>query len=160
MLMGEDAVIAIATRGAQRAAAIFDHTKPQPVPWDVDTDMTKLSSQQVGQAYQYFVGMHSYAQSELSKVDGQLTVLEFRRRITKDTILLGSTEAKSKKYNLDAKVSLDSQHLALTTQILELQTYKTALEATVNGLQNKAQCFSRELTRRESDQRVHQRSGY
>lgn len=158
-MMGDDAVLSIASRAVRRAADLFTHDKPSDLAFNPNGDMTKLAGPAVAQAFQYFTGMHAFLACELGKLDAEQTVQEFQVKIVKQRIILGSADSKSKKYNIDAHISLDEEHLRLSKNLLEKTAYRAALEATVKGLENKAACLSRELTRREYESRLNQRSG-
>lgn len=161
LLMGEDAVMAIASRGIKRAGAFYTHDRPGDVDFNVNGDMTAMASAQVSRAFQFFTGMHAFLACELGKLDAEQIVLEFQLRVIKQTIILEHADEKGKKkYDVDAKVTLNEQHLRLATALAEKGAYRAALEASTKGLENKAACLSREMTRRCEEVRLNQRAGH
>ncbi len=116
--------------------------------------MTSLSSAQVSQAFQYYTGMFCYAMSETAKVDAETVAVEFRLRVIGKTITVRHAGTKHKKYDVDAVIATDKDHVALSEKKAMLQVQRIALEATMKGLEEKAACLSRELTRRETEARI------
>jgi len=138
----------------KKANDIFVHEQPEALTFNPHQDMTSLSSAQVSQAFQFFTGMYCYAMSETAKVDAETVAVEFRMRVIAKTITVHHAGTKQKKYDVDAVIATDKQYVALSEKKAMLQVQRIALEATTKGLEEKAACLSRELTRRETESRI------
>ncbi len=151
---GEDAFTAVYAQSFKKANDIFVHEKPADLTWNPHQDMTSLSSAQVSQAFQFFTGMYCYAMSETAKVDAETVAVDFRMRVIAKTITVHHAGMKQKKYDVDAVIATDKQYVALSEKKAMLQVQRIALEATTKGLEEKAACLSRELTRRCEETRI------
>ena len=151
---GEEAFNAVYAQSFKRANDIFVHEQPDALTFNPHQDMTSLSSAQVSQAFQFFTGMYCYAMSETAKVDAETVAVEFRMRVIAKTITVHHAGTKQKKYDVDAVIATDKQYVALSEKKAMLQVQRIALEATTKGLEEKAACLSRELTRRETESRI------
>lgn len=136
------------------ADAIFKHERPGDLKFNPNADMTTLSSAQVAQAFQYYTGLHSYAICEAAKIDAMMTATDFKMRVIKKSMLARLTGGKRKKYDIEAEIETNAEYNALMEKRAELSVQRLALEATTKGLDEKAGCLSRELTRREFESRL------
>jgi hypothetical protein len=150
--MGDDAVLAIAKQAVSRTRGIYSHEKPDDLDFNPNSDVSRMSGAQIARANQYFVGMHAFMTQDIAQLDAEITALEFRRKILKETIVLQNNSGQ-KKYNVDAIVTLDGRHQKLSQRITELEIQRIAMTAAAKGLENKAAMISRDISRREVEAR-------
>jgi hypothetical protein len=151
---GDAAFQAVATQSFRTAAEIFNHEKPSTLAFNPHADMTALTGAQVAQALQFFTGMHAYAICECAKVDAEMTAVDFQLRVLRKKLTVEAMGAKRKKYDIDASIEMDTRFMELSEMRAQLGIKRAALEATSKGLEEKASCMSRELTRREGEGRL------
>ena len=152
--MGDEAFMAVATQSFKAADAIFKHEKPGDLTFNPNADMTTLTSAQVSQALQYYTGLHAFAVCETAKTDAQMTATDFRLRVLRKSLLAELASTKRKKYDIDAEIETDAEYSRLLENKAHLTVQRLALEATMKGVEEKAACLSRELTRREGESRL------
>lgn len=138
----------------EEIAAIYSAPDPKIPSFDVNGDMTGFSIVQVGQAYQYFVGLQAFLLQKLATCDSVVCALEFERRLARDRLIMAHNGG-SKKYAIDAIISQDPNYQEMSRRLLQEEATKTALTAAVKGVEARAASLSRELTRRADErQRV------
>lgn len=150
-MVGEDAQASIVAQAMVRARDLFSHDKPGALPFNPNGDSTKWSAQQVMQAYQYLTGLHSFAIVELAQLDAEIAALDFNMRIIQKRLIVEVSGSKRKKYDIDAEITMNSEHMLLSKRKAEKAIMRTVLEATAKGLETKAACLSRDLTRRQME---------
>lgn len=133
-----------------KVRAVYQAPEPVvPTGFDIHGDMTMFSLQQLGQAYQYFNGLHAYIIGDLSLTDSLVKAVEFQRRVLKDRLILSNNSGK--KYTADALVSQDSRYHQLSVDLLTVEARKTALASAAQGLEGKVAVLSREISRRSEE---------
>jgi hypothetical protein len=150
--MGRSAYESLIDAAARRVEAIYKHEKPADMDFDPHMDISRMSFAQVSRANQFFTALHSFMLQDLARMDAQIAALEFRRRVVKDTLTLQNASGQ-KKYNLDATIGMDPQYSALSERLMQLEIERKMLSASAAGVENKAACVSRDVTRRESEGR-------
>jgi hypothetical protein len=150
ILSGLDADVAVATQAMTKAAKFYEHKKPQDLEVDDTDDITALSLQQVGQMLQYFTSYHAYALVEFAKADQQATVVGYAHdSIKKQTML--RLDAGQQKYKLDAAVAADAAVKHAYLKLLEAEATKSMMKVVTEGIREKMELYSREITRRQTE---------
>jgi len=109
-----------------------------------------MSPQQIGQLHQYFVNMHSYMLVELAKSDMDMIAAENAHDAAKKTFIVGHKTGQT-KWELDADLAADHDLRHSRMRVLEKQALREMLSALTKGIDNKANLFSREITRRAAE---------
>jgi hypothetical protein len=150
LLAGLDADVAVATQAMNKASKFYEHSKPGLLGVDDTDDITGLSLQQVGQLLQYFTSYHAYALVEYAKADQAHTVVQYAHDSIKKQCML-RLDSGQQKYKLDAAVAMDSRVKQAYLKLLEAEATKNMMKVVTEGIKQKMELYSREITRRQTE---------
>ncbi len=148
---GYDAIAAVVHKSLAKGLSHYDPAKPENHAKISDNaDITTMSPQQVGQLHQFFVGLHSYMLVQLARADMDLIAAENAHDAAKKAFIVRNRQ-KQVKWELDAELAEDPGLRKSRMLVIEKQALKEMLSAITKGTDNKANLFSREITRRAAE---------
>jgi hypothetical protein len=123
---------------------------------DLPSDVTLLSSEQLGEKFTKLTAWADYASSELAHAIISERDAQRRLSIKENTLLVQKMGAQTKGERvtlIKAQISIDPDVLDLSQNYEEKYAYRKLVEMTLNNYERDLSLISREVTRRSNDLR-------
>lgn len=123
---------------------------------ELPSDVTILSSEQLGEKFTKLTAWADYAASEMAHAIIAERDAQRRLSIKENTLLvqkMGSQTKGERVTLIKAQIAIDSEVLELSQTYEERYAYRKLVEMTVNNYERDLALISREVTRRSNDLR-------